>query len=91
MKPRKTISVRSVVDRVNNILATQDLTRDECAMLCTMMEGILFDAGQYNGYWHLRSNEVPNGIEPGIIFDDKEHNHKYPNEYRRRYYMKDNR
>jgi len=55
MKGRKTIEVQKVLEYVNNQLARTDEYCDEKfkAGMCTMIERMLFDTGNYKGYMNL--------------------------------------
>ena len=54
---RKTIEVKQILDYVNNQLTRTDEYCDEKfkAGMCTMIERVLFDTNQYNGYTPLIS------------------------------------
>jgi hypothetical protein len=54
-KLRKTIEVRKVLEYVNNQLARTDKFADEKfkAGMCTMIERMLYDTGNYKGYMNL--------------------------------------
>ena len=55
MKGRKTIEVQKVLEYVNNQLARTDEYCDEKfkAGMCTMIERMLYDTGNYKGYMNL--------------------------------------
>ena len=57
---RKTIEVKKILDYVNNQLTRTDEYCDEKfkAGMCTMIERILFDTNQYNGYTPLNDTNV---------------------------------
>ena len=54
-KLRKTIEVQKVLEYVNNQLARTDKFADEKfkAGMCTMIERMLYDTGNYKGYMNL--------------------------------------
>ena len=63
---RKTIEVKQILDYVNNQLQRTDEYCDDKfkAGMCTMIERILHDTGQYNGYTQLSDADVD---EPGYF------------------------
>ncbi len=63
---RKTIEVKQILDYVNNQLQRTDEYCDDKfkAGMCTMIERILHDTGQYNGYTQLNDADVD---EPGYF------------------------
>ena len=63
---RKTIEVKQILDYVNNQLQRTDEYCDDKfkAGMCTMIERILHDTGQYNGYTKLNDADVD---EPGYF------------------------
>ena len=54
---RKTIEVKQILDYVNNQLIRTDESCDEKfkAGVCTLIERVLYDTSQYNGYTPLVS------------------------------------
>jgi len=57
---RKTIEVKKVLDYVNNQLQRTDEYCDDKfkAGMCTMIERMLYDTNQYNGYTPLNDANV---------------------------------
>jgi hypothetical protein len=57
---RKTIEVKKVLDYVNNQLQRTDEYCDDKfkAGMCTMIERMLYDTNQYNGYTPLNDVNV---------------------------------
>jgi hypothetical protein len=57
---RKTIEVKQILDYVNNQLQRTDEYCDDKfkAGMCTMIERILHDTDQYNGYTQLNNANV---------------------------------
>lgn len=86
---RKTVQIVELIDTVNQQNATcTRITRGERAAVNSFLESILHNADVYCGYWHLRPEEVPTGIKPGIIFSDNPAvPHTFPDDSRRRYYV----
>jgi hypothetical protein len=88
---RKTIEVQQIKDYVNERLA-KSVDNEYVSPawrfgLCTMLEMILHETGNYKGYNNLYKHQVPEGQKPGIIFDDSPAaNHQYPDDSRRIYY-----
>lgn len=88
---RKTIEIKKLKEWVNDKLANSVDSKYVNPQwrfgLCSLLERVLMDTGNYQGYWGLRQNEVPVGQKPGIIFDESPaRNHVYPDDSRRRYY-----
>lgn len=52
---RKTIEVGKVLKMANSFLAAQNTTPDEREAICAMIEGILFETGNYRGYRYLNN------------------------------------
>jgi len=87
---RKTVKVEELKQHINNILATsvdsKYVNSYSRFALCSLIEKVLMDTGNYKGFWSLRPYEVPSGQKPGIIFDESSaRNHIYPDDSRRRY------
>ena len=55
---RKTIEVGTLLRRVNFFLASDRSTPDEREVMCTFIEGVLMDTGNYRGYAYLDTAEV---------------------------------
>lgn len=88
---QKTFKVEVLKNWVNAMLANSVDDDIRCPQyryaLCTLLEDMLQETGNYKGYWSLRPNEVPEGQKAGIIFDDSpEGNHIYPDDSRRHYF-----
>lgn len=56
MAGRKTVDVASVKTLVNDALAMEDRTEDEARALCFVLENVLMETGNYNGYSELPEN-----------------------------------
>jgi hypothetical protein len=50
---RKTIEVGTLLHRVNYFLASDSSTEEEREVMCTFIEGVLFDTHNYRGYRYL--------------------------------------
>lgn len=55
---RKTIEVGTLLHRVNYFLASENSTADEREVMCTFIEGVLHDTGNYRGYAYLDTAEI---------------------------------
>lgn len=82
---RKTINVADVRESANQILAASTTSPDVRLGICSMLEKILMDSGNYKGYRYLGSTEVPEGQDPGIRWIG-ELICEYPDKSRRFYY-----
>ena len=70
MTTRKTISVSSLKQKVNEMLA-QSICRQERFGMIRVLEFTLHETGNYRGFRYLTEREVPTGELPGINVDDK--------------------
>jgi hypothetical protein len=50
---RKTVEVGALLHRLNYFLASDKSTATEREVMCTFVEGILFDTGNYEGFRYL--------------------------------------
>jgi hypothetical protein len=64
---RKTIDIRTLLDMVNERLATSTDAPAGRYALCSLIETVLHDAGVYHGYAHLTAEHVPAGQMPGVM------------------------
>jgi hypothetical protein len=57
---RKTVEVGTLLYRLNYFLASDKSTAEEREVMCTFVEGILHDTGNYMGYRYLlnKHNEL---------------------------------
>jgi hypothetical protein len=55
---RKTIEVGTLLHRLNYFLASENSTADEREVMCTFIEGVLHDTGNYRGYRYLDTAEI---------------------------------
>ena len=65
-KPRKTISVAHLRERINAKLAAVSNMSEREAVIC-ILEDVLHCTNSYRGFTYLYQNEVPEGCNPGII------------------------
>jgi hypothetical protein len=64
-------------------------TRESRETLNVFLENILHATGNYNGYRYLTSLDLPEGVEPGIIFAKSGYNdHEFPDITRIQYFYK---
>lgn len=55
---RKTVEVGTLLRRINFFLASENSTADEREVMCTFIEGVLHDTGNYRGYRYLDTAEI---------------------------------
>ena len=55
---RKTVEVGTLLHRLNYFLASENSTAEEREVMCTFIEGVLFDTGNYRGYRYLDTDEI---------------------------------
>ena len=55
---RKTVEVGTLLRRVNFFLANDRSTAEEREVMCTFIEGVLHDTGNYRGYRYLDTSEI---------------------------------
>ena len=55
---RKTVEVGTLLRRVNYFLASENSTADEREVMCTFIEGVLHDTGNYRGYRYLDTDQI---------------------------------
>ena len=75
---RKTVSVDDLRNRINSLLArpTALVTTEEKRALCSLLEGILFDTGNYKGYgWPALPDKAyrPRNYGASVKSGDKEY------------------
>ena len=55
---RKTVEVGALLYRLNYFLASDKSTAEEREVMCTFVEGVLHDTGNYEGYRYLDTDEI---------------------------------
>ena len=55
---RKTVEVGTLLRRVNYFLASENSTAEEREVMCTFIEGVLHDTGNYRGYRYLDTDQI---------------------------------
>ena len=55
---RKTVEVGTPLRRVNFFLASDKSNADEREVMCTFIEGVLHDTGNYRGYRYLDTDQI---------------------------------
>jgi len=89
MVKRKTIDIEKIVELVNATNSCEVSTKEQRNAVSFLLEDILHETGNYQGFRYLTSCDLPEGIEPGIVFDKSgEHNHVYPDPSRIQYFYK---
>ena len=83
MARRKTFDVDQLRISVNSRLAGSVCSADVRSGMCSILEEVLHDTGNYRGFGYLTATEVPRGHLPGIIRDGE--NSVFPDETRRYY------
>jgi len=64
---KKTISIQKLIESLNYRLAnTHETSPKERQAMMSMIEDILHETGNYNGFVYLEQHEVPLGCKPGI-------------------------
>lgn len=86
---KKTISVKKFVDEINRRNKLSTCEPNVRNGWNDLLEFVLRETNQYNGFGYLQQHEVPQGQLPGIIknLEDPEKN-TYPDDSRKVYYMK---
>ena len=65
---RKTIEVGTLLHRVNYFLASKNSTAEEREVMCTFIEGVLHDTGNYRGYRYLSTDEIEGNGSRRVYF-----------------------
>jgi hypothetical protein len=60
---RKTIEVGKVLRMVNTFLAAKNTTADERESMCSFLEAVLFETGNYEGFRYLPASDYPGEID----------------------------
>jgi hypothetical protein len=55
---RKTVEVGKLLKIANNFLAAENTNADEREAVCSMIETVLFETGNYRGYCYLDMAEI---------------------------------
>ena len=66
MQAHKTISVCSLKDTINSMLATSTCAPDVRKGMIGALETILHATGNYHGFAYLESKDVPAGYRAGV-------------------------
>ena len=62
---KKTFKVQELLDQVNLSLASYE-ERNEISGMISLLEFVLHQTGNYNGFRYLEQREVPDDQKPGI-------------------------
>ena len=76
---RKTIEVEKITREVNRLLKLDTISEEKKEAICSLLETILFQTGNYHG-WGLN---FPPGLEPGT---EKWKKYLIENDYHARFY-----
>lgn len=69
---RKTVEVGTLLHRVNYFLENDQGTAEEREVMCTFIEGVLHDTGNYEGFRYLDTDEIAgNGTRRFYFVSDK--------------------
>jgi hypothetical protein len=85
-QPRKTIKIADLVALVNRHNRESTCQSDVRHGWNALLEDVLHGADAYAGFGYLSAAEVPPGHQPGIV-GEPDH-FSFPDESRRRYYLK---
>ena len=91
-KGRKTIEVELLKQRLNFILATDTASYEERKTAVLMMEFVLTESGNYNGFSYLTKFDLGQDVVVGVHVDDngfvlsEEERFVGTDEFRRRYF-----
>lgn len=66
MAKRKTIEVSALKDQINFMLANSRCSVDGRKSMMVILENVLMDTKNYNGFRYLGEKEIPAGEFPGI-------------------------
>lgn len=83
---RTTFKIGEFLDWVNERNRTSVCSPEIRKGWNTALEHILHTAEVYAGFNALRDYDVPEGQQPGIIFDEVEGKHEYPDPSRLHYF-----
>jgi len=73
MAKRKTFEVDKFRNLINGMLAGSVCSAEERKSMLIILEHVLMETGNYNGYRYLGEDKVPEGHLPGInnkVFDE---------------------
>ena len=87
MARRKTLNVSTLVEEVNTMLRESTCSKDARLGMCAVLERMLHETGNYDGFRYLMRDEIPEGHKPGIdlsiSYEDPDN--RYPDDSRRQY------
>ena len=67
MAKRKTIEVSALKDQINFMLANSRCSVEGRKSMMVILENVLMDTKNYNGFRYLGEKEIPAGEFPGIF------------------------
>lgn len=62
---RKTIEVGKILRMANTFLAAQNTRDDEREGVCALLEAVLFESGNYQGFRYLEGSDYPEETSSG--------------------------
>ena len=83
MRKKKTIKVSTIKNLVNDRLSLVNISEDKRSVLCTLIETILMNTGNYRGYLYADINDYSkaskddNQINPLYTYIKEEYKRKY--------------
>lgn len=77
---RKTVNANVIIDEANKVFKESlPNFKDGRTAIQIFVTTLLLDAGQYKGFNYLTAEALPEGYEPGMIFDESPARaHKFP-------------
>lgn len=86
MAKRKTVNIIDLRIKVNDMIRLSTCSKDVRRGMIAVLETMLLDTGNYNGFRYLEADEVPEGSQPGIVRTDD--GNIFPDDSRVEYYGK---
>jgi len=68
---RKTFEVEALKEHVNNMLKTNYWSKEQRIGMYLVLENVLHNTGNYNGFRYISNLEVGDGMLPGVRFDEE--------------------
>jgi hypothetical protein len=73
----KTINVAKVKDRINELVAKSTCSPDIRQGALNVLEWMLHETDNYNGYKFLEAADVPEGEKPGVVVNHQTNTHNF--------------
>ena len=87
-KMKKTFKVADLVEIVNGRNKFFGGDKGTRRGANSLLESVLHSTDNYAGFRYLCSNELPEGVEPGIIYGKNDEGNVFPDQSRVHYYIK---